>query len=221
MGFVLNLDNFQGPFDVLLDLLNKKKLSLTEISLSKITNDYLRYLSRAQIRLEDMHKFLYVAAKLTAQKSSALLKIQLEDTGDEELDLAESLISYKSIKESSAKLEIILNKSSGLISKRPGSNSNFMKLSTISIRDLTNYTAKEIDPREKKLELKNNDSLIRKTKMNLHKKLTELSEFEISYVINNFKNKTEAIIVFTAILEMIKSGKIKVDGEKLAMENSR
>ena len=41
MAFVIELDNYQGPFDVLLDLLKKRRLDITELSLGTITNDYL------------------------------------------------------------------------------------------------------------------------------------------------------------------------------------
>ena len=54
MTFVIELDNYQVPFDVLLDLLKKRRLDITELSLGSITNDYLEYISKIEMNLEDL-----------------------------------------------------------------------------------------------------------------------------------------------------------------------
>ena len=53
MAFVIELDNYKGPFDVLLDLLKKRRLEITELAIGSITNDYMDYISNTELQLED------------------------------------------------------------------------------------------------------------------------------------------------------------------------
>ena len=76
MAFVIELENFQGPFDVLLELLKQNKLEVTSVSISSITTDYLEYIENTELSVEELNWFLVVAAKLTLDKSSAVLSLE-------------------------------------------------------------------------------------------------------------------------------------------------
>ena len=54
MTFVVELDNYQGPFDVLLDLLRRRRLEITEVAISSITNDYLDYINNSNLNLDEI-----------------------------------------------------------------------------------------------------------------------------------------------------------------------
>ena len=74
-GFVLHLDNFEGPFDLLLQLISKHKLDVTEVALSKVTDEFIAHMRRgAEVwDLEQTSSFLVVAATLLDLKTARLL----------------------------------------------------------------------------------------------------------------------------------------------------
>jgi segregation and condensation protein A len=105
-GFTVRLDNFEGPFDLLLGLIAKHKLDVTEISLSKVTDEFIAHI-RTQGQGWDLDlasEFLVVAATLLDLKAARLLPVaELED--EEDLALLEArdllfarLLQYRAYK---------------------------------------------------------------------------------------------------------------------------
>ncbi|GAB3461224.1 segregation/condensation protein A [Streptomonospora sediminis] len=84
-GFQVHLDNFEGPFDLLLGLISKHKLDITEVSLSKVTDEFMAYI-RAHGDTWDLDQashFLLVAATLLDLKAARLLpRGEIEDEAD-------------------------------------------------------------------------------------------------------------------------------------------
>ena len=109
-GFQVNLTNFTGPFDLLLQLIGKQKLEITELSLSKVTDEFISYIRAMgdQWDLDEVSEFLVVAATLLDLKAAKLLpQADIED--DEDLALLEArdllfarLLQYKAYKELAA-----------------------------------------------------------------------------------------------------------------------
>ena len=95
---------FEGPMDLLLHLIEKQELDITKVSLAIVTDQYLEYLRQSEhLNPDNMADFLVVAAKLLLIKSRALLPSapptaleEEEDVGDE---LARQLLEYKKLKE--------------------------------------------------------------------------------------------------------------------------
>ncbi|MET0886782.1 MAG: ScpA family protein [Mycetocola sp.] len=109
-GFHLALSNFEGPFDLLLSLIGKHELDITEISLSKVTNEFIAYLSGVDsaAELDQASEFLVVAATLLDLKVAGLLP-QGELVDAEDVALLEArdllfarLLQYRAFKEASA-----------------------------------------------------------------------------------------------------------------------
>lgn len=109
-GFAVRLDNFEGPFDLLLGLIAKHKLDVTEVSLSKVTDEFIAYI-RAQGPDWDLGvatEFLVVAATLLDLKAARLLPAaEVED--EEDLALLEArdllfarLLQYRAYKQIAA-----------------------------------------------------------------------------------------------------------------------
>jgi segregation and condensation protein A len=85
-GFHVSLENFEGPFDLLLSLISRRQLDVTEVALSKVTDEFLSYLTAAgEWDLGQATEFLVVAATLLDLKAARLLPAA--DVEDEE-DLA-------------------------------------------------------------------------------------------------------------------------------------
>lgn len=110
-GFHITLDNFEGPFDLLLSLISRRKLDLNEVALSQVTDEFLSYLAAAASwDLGQATEFLVVAATLLDLKTARLLpSAAVED--DEDVALLEArdllfarLLQYRAFKLAAAYL---------------------------------------------------------------------------------------------------------------------
>ena len=110
-GFAVRLENFEGPFDLLLSLIGKHKLDVTEIALSRVTDDFIAHIKAMRESaggvedLEETTSFLLVAATLLDLKAVRLLP-QAEVEDEEDLALLEArdllfarLLQYRAFKQ--------------------------------------------------------------------------------------------------------------------------
>ncbi|GAA1536775.1 segregation and condensation protein A [Nocardioides humi] len=111
-GFAVRLANFEGPFDLLLSLISKHKLDVTEIALSQVTDEFIAHIKQLpDDALEETTSFLLVAATLLDLKAARLLPAgDVED--EEDLALLEArdllfarLLQYKAYKQVAAVLD--------------------------------------------------------------------------------------------------------------------
>ncbi len=104
-GFAVRLANFEGPFDLLLSLISKHKLDVTEIALSQVTDEFIAHIKRLpDADLEETTSFLLVASTLLDLKAARLLP-QGDVEDEEDLALLEArdllfarLLQYKAYK---------------------------------------------------------------------------------------------------------------------------
>lgn len=109
-GFTVRLANFTGPFDLLLQLIGKHKLDVTEVALHRVTDEFIAYIRAMgdQWDLDEASEFLLIAATLLDLKAARLLPAaEVED--EEDLALLEArdllfarLLQYKAYKEAAA-----------------------------------------------------------------------------------------------------------------------
>ena len=95
--YEVKLNNFDGPLDLLLQLISKAKIEIKDIFVSEITDQYLRYLAETDMDdLENSSEFLEMAATLLYIKSRALLpRIKEESDEDPEGELIARLEEYR------------------------------------------------------------------------------------------------------------------------------
>ena len=117
-GFEVRLDNFEGPFDLLLSLIAKHKLDITEVALAKVTDEFIAHVKAGAASdgtgvwdLEQASSFLLVAATLLDLKAARLLP-QGDVEDEEDLALLEArdllfarLLQYKAFKQVAALFE--------------------------------------------------------------------------------------------------------------------
>src|SRR5689334_7909077 len=112
-GFEVRLDNFEGPFDLLLSLISKHKLDITEVALSRVTDEFIAHVKAAgpEWDLDQTSSFLLVAATLLDLKAARLLP-QGDVEDEEDLALLEArdllfarLLQYKAFKQVAGVLE--------------------------------------------------------------------------------------------------------------------
>ncbi len=101
-AFVVESESFKGPLELLLELVEKRKLFINEISLAKVADDFIEYINqRRDMPLDEATRFLSVASTLTLIKSRSLLpslKLTDEEEGDIE-ELKKRLLKYKIFKD--------------------------------------------------------------------------------------------------------------------------
>jgi segregation and condensation protein A len=118
-GFSVHLTNFDGPFDLLLQLISRHKLDITEVSLSLVTDEFIAYIRALEVsgegwRLDQATEFLVVAATLLDLKAARLLPSgEVED--EEDLALLEArdilfarLLQYRAFKEIAASFQTMI-----------------------------------------------------------------------------------------------------------------
>jgi len=103
-GFLVSLKNFEGPFDLLIGLISKHKLDITEVALSTVTNEFIAYIKKLGGDLDQTTQFLVVASTLLDLKTARLLP-QAEVEDEEDLALLEArdllfarLMQYRAFK---------------------------------------------------------------------------------------------------------------------------
>lgn len=225
----IKINDFEGPFDLLLHLIKKNQMSIYNVKIYEITNQYLNYLNEMkEMNLEITSEFIVVAATLIEIKSKYLLpkpKKDHEDEIDAEKDLLEKLIIYKKIKGVSGffkeryisagevygkKPEIIEEKKEDVTKADLFKNISLIQLYNIYNNLLEIYNNKQ-----------NRNNVIQKKiyvdKYKIEDKLEYIMDRLKNENVNNFfeiiencECKLECVVTFLALLEMIKQRMVKV-----------
>lgn len=116
MAYSVSIEHFEGPLDLLLQLIESEKMEITSISLLQVTEPFVKHVreNHGLIPPEDLADFLVVAAKLVYLKSKALLPHLYDSSLEEGPDLETQLRLYKTFVEASSKIALLekLGKSS-------------------------------------------------------------------------------------------------------------
>lgn len=219
--FKVETEKFEGPLDLLLQLIEKEKLDICQISLAKITDKYLERVAAIEGNGDEMAEFLLIAAKLLYIKSKNLLPNSKTEEEEEEIaDLEAKLLEYQRYKEAAKSLEEILAKGNRGFRRKaknelainflPPKDLNSSKLYAIFQEVISKL--EEDKPEEEVLETPN---ITIEDKRNLIKSAIKKGE-RISFrkILFTAKSKVEIIVSFLAVLEMIKQKEIKVSQTK-------
>jgi len=162
-GFTLRLDNFEGPFDLLLSLIAKHKLDVTEVALSKVTDEFIAYVKAGAAAsgvwdLEQTSSFLLVASTLLDLKAARLLP-QGDVEDEEDLALLEArdllfarLLQYKAFKQVAAAFGARLTAESRRYPRAVGLEERFAALLPevligIGLEQFAQLAAKALEPK--------------------------------------------------------------------------
>ena len=113
MAFTIKTQSFEGPLDLLLELIEKRKLFIGDIALAKVTDDFISHIKQFEnMPMGESAHFILVASTLLLIKSKALLpglSLTEEEQGDIH-DLETRLKIYKRIKDASKDIETLFGK---------------------------------------------------------------------------------------------------------------
>jgi segregation and condensation protein A len=159
-SFVVQLDEFQGPFDVLLSLIAKHRLDVTALALHTVTDDFVAYIKNLgdSWTLDEATEFLVIAATLLDLKAARLLPGgEVEDEEDiailEARDLLLArLLQYRAFKQMSADFKYRLATAGRMHPRTIGLDERFQKLLpevelNLSPDDFANLAARALEPK--------------------------------------------------------------------------
>lgn len=225
----IKLEKFEGPLGLLLQLIENEEMDITQISLARIADQYINYIRNSnQINPDEMADFLVVAAKLLLIKSRALLPYLYPEEQEEIEELEQQLKMYKEFLEAAKQIETILRKKKFMFVREFNrkailANINlFSPPKRLTSRDLV-VAFKDL---LRRIELP--DKLEEKTldyKINIEDKILTIQQMllnrirvSFSKVLVSAKSKTEIIVSFLAMLELIKQQNIMVQQSGLFQE---
>lgn len=221
--FKVKTEKFEGPLDVLLELIEKRKLLINEISLAKVTDDYISYIkSLGQFPLGAGAHFILIASTLLLIKSKSLLpslNLTEEEQGSID-DLERRLKLYQKMKELSVGIKkmfghkILFPKQPSKLSNivfSPDNNTNISSLFNAVKDVLKNLPKKEFLPKAVIQKVISLEEMIG----NLTKRITSSLRMTFKEFANISKgDKVNIIVSFLAMLELVKQGIISVKQEK-------
>jgi segregation and condensation protein A len=144
-GFHVRLANFEGPFDLLLQLIGKHKLDVTELALHQVASEFITYVTGIDDawNLEETSEFLLIAATLLDLKTARLLPGTVVDD-EEDLALLEArdllfarLLQYKAYKEAAGALAMFVESASTRVPRNVGLEERYKGLLPELVLDLT------------------------------------------------------------------------------------
>lgn len=220
MSYAVRLEQFEGPLELLLQLIEKEKLDVTRVSLASVADQYLEYIARQEeVPLSQLAQFLSVASRLILLKSRALLPL-LEFTEEEEEsieDLEWQLREYQKFRDASIRLGILFGKNQRARSRESflGAEVVFLpspEVSAASLAEAFRSVLGEIPILEKleEEEIKNVISLEEKM-IELRSTLSSRMEMSFRQMTLDVSDKIEVIVAFLAVLELVKQRFVRAE----------
>ena len=229
MEYSIKINEFEGPLDLLLHLIKESNINIQDISIDKITKQYLDYInSMKKLDLEIASSYLVMASELMLIKSNSLLPKNKNNEEDEESDeisresLINRLIEYERYKELTKNLKELESKRKEIYTKAP------TKISNIIDKKITNDTGITIDnlleafkaflerkDKEKPLTTKitSKEYSVRKRKDDIKKYLQEKKKAVFTDLVDKH-NKSYIVVTFISILELAKENTISLKQEE-------
>lgn len=236
MGIPVKLQVFEGPLDLLLHLIDKNKIDIYDIPIVEITNQYMEYIKAMEKEdLNIMSEFLVMAATLLDIKCRMLLPKEVNEEGEEEdprQELVEQLLEYKMYKYMSYELRDRQIEGEQVMFKDPTipeevleyvepvdldallGDITLAKLNRI-FRDVMKKQVDKIDPVRSKF------GKIEKEEVTLPDKLQYVTEYAGTHrrfgfreLLKRQSSKTQIVVTFLAILQLMKEGIILIEQEQ-------
>lgn len=219
----IEIENFQGPLDLLLKLIEKEELDISQISMANITDQYLGYIKNEElINPDDIGDFLVIAAKLLYIKSKLLLPYFSwnKDDDDSVDELKEQLKIYKEFLELSKGVEVLYNEKNTMYPLRIDKNKLLKfannkgefcppkNLTTLKLSKIYRGILNDVQKREQRNKL---DEEIVDCEQSINDKMIEIKrvlgkKLEIAFdkLVKNSDSQVDVVLSFLVILELNK-----------------
>jgi segregation and condensation protein A len=224
MSYKLKLDVFEGPLDLLLYLIKKNHLDITDIPISEITDQYMEYIEMMKLLdLNVVGEFLVMAATLMHIKSKMLLPPDPADIQSEELDprdeLMQRLQEYQQFKEIAEQLKGKESDRQQLFTRvfdeverqelKEDSKEIFYEASLFDL--ITAFTkALRRAPEKQVYEVKQEEHTVDQKIHEVLHLLLDYAQINLTELFLKARSKSEIIVTFIAILELIRLREIVI-----------
>lgn len=227
--YEIRLDNFEGPLDLLCHLVDKNKMDIHEVNISKITDQYIEYINAMkELNLDVTSEFVLMASTLLFIKSKSLLPKQVEDEGElTEEELIHRIIEYKKYKEISKRLREQFDIYSKRFYKLPDKielpkrkleekySSNLLEEAYKNLlernKEKINVNAANIE----RIAITETVTVTSKVK-DIFRELMKKPRFVFNKLCKSKKyTKLETVTAFTGLLELTRRNKVKTEQEKI------
>ena len=222
--YQIKIENFEGPFDLLLYLVKNSKINIKDISISEITMQFLQFLNeRLVIDVEESSLFVFTISSLMNIKSKTLLpqEIQIESESiDDRDEYVRNLIEYQKYKKAAEAMKMKFEEEKILIRNEAQltfdfkDSENWEEISIVDLIIAFSRVAKEVDKTVfKAIEMK---------EISIDDKINEIMDYlsdnstlQFNLLFSPNGSKNILIITFLALLELVKMKKIYILQHKL------
>jgi segregation and condensation protein A len=223
-GYTVAIPVYEGPLDLLLQLIERAELDITAIALAQVTDQYLVYIHQIQVPADEISAFLVVAAKLLQIKSEALLpRPPVREAGEEDVGeaLAEQLRIYKRFKQIA---NWLLDRTERQLRTHlrvapPPKVEGHLDLSDVTLADLVAAAEAIFAEEAEKQALA---TVIAAPKITIREKIALIAERLAHGPSTSFKSllgkrptRLEVVVTFLALLELVKRYRVAAQQERL------
>jgi segregation and condensation protein A len=215
---------YEGPLDVLLQMLHKRELDITTVSLSLITHDFLEYVETVgEHNPALLGEFLAVASRLVHLKSSLIFpnSVETENEEDEAISLDEQLRYYELIKKAADELAGVegsemfpraTDQKPLLTVFTPISTEEMQRLNELFAEIMEKINASQKNVQEEVIE---REITIEQQMDHIHKLMRRCDSVALVGALRSSKTRLEIVVSFLAILELLKQNVLRFDGVNL------
>lgn len=237
MGIPVKLPVFEGPLELLLHLIEKNKIDIYDIPIVEITDQYLEYIQNMQQEdLNIMSEFMVMAATLIDIKCKMLLPKEVNEEGEEQdprEELVQQLLEYKMYKYMSYELRERMADAARCVYKKPTLPQEVLEYRTpvdtgalmeqITLERLHQIFESILRRQEDKIDpIRSTFGKIEKEEVSLPEKMDYVEAYAMLHPSFSFRQllsrqagRVQVVVTFLAILELMKTGKIRLRQEKL------
>jgi len=216
----LQLDNYQGPIELLLYLIRRDELDIFSIPIARITNEFLGYIkSLVELDLDDTAEFIYVVTILLRLKIRSLLPRSREEEGEASgtaslADILEELARYRKAAEVLSTIEerrrrLFPRSSEPVVESVEEETGNLFELA-LAFQMILQRSVKEAG-----WELSLPEIRLEEQMAMLRQRLTKDKKLFFSTVLKDCRNVQEMVVVFIAVLELVRLGEVSLRQEAL------
>ena len=229
MSYKIKLDIFEGPFDLLVYLIENARMSIYDIHVSDITNQYIAYIERMkELDVNLATEFMVLAASLIEIKSKMLLpRMKPEGEGtleeDPRTELVQRILEYKRFKAAAELLELQEERSQRVFEKPKEDLTPFTKepdeYLNLDINQFVKVFLLFLQKKKKLEEIKKNYAKVERQKMSIESKIDfikglffsrDKKRLSFRELLTPESNRYEVVLTFTSMLEMIRQKSVVV-----------
>jgi len=217
-NFEISTDSYKGPFDLVLDLIEERKLLVNELALASITDAFIEHIrAQATFPVEETATFIQIAATLLLIKSKSLIP-DLALTEDEQGDIKDfeqRLTAYERVREAAKEIGRIFGRNVMLEAGERVPEVAFSPANDLSAKALADALSRVLAARDEVEQLPEARVkpmvTIEEMMEQLARRVEQAMNLSFKEFAGGVKEKVEVIVSFLALLELVKQGAVAAE----------